>query len=118
MFRDAFRRTRCLIPASGYYEWQTRSEGKQPYYITPADGSMLTIAGLWSDWRDRVNDETLTTCTMIITEANSFISAIHDPMPCCSTNGAPTRGSPAMLGSSCLNQRPTTHCACGRCRAA
>jgi putative SOS response-associated peptidase YedK len=81
MFRDAFRRTRCLIPASGYYEWETRADGKQPYYITPADGSVLTIAGLWSEWRDRVNDETLTTCTMIITEANSFISAIHDRMP-------------------------------------
>jgi putative SOS response-associated peptidase YedK len=81
MFRDAFRRTRCLIPASGYYEWETTPDGKQPCYITSADESVLTIAGLWSEWRDRVNDETLTTCTMIITEANSFISAIHDRMP-------------------------------------
>ncbi len=81
MFRDAFRRTRCVIPASGYYEWETRPDGKQPYYITPTDGPILTIAGLWSEWRDRVNDETLVTCTMIITEANSFISAIHDRMP-------------------------------------
>jgi len=81
MFRDAFRRTRCIIPASGYYEWQTRPDGKQPHYITPADGSILTIADLWSDWRDRVNEETLTTCAMIITEANSFIGAIHDRMP-------------------------------------
>src|SRR5713226_3932784 len=81
MFRDAFRRTRCLISASGYYEWQTTPDGKQPYYITAVDGPILTIAGLWSQWRDRVNDETFTTCTMIITEANSFISAIHDRMP-------------------------------------
>ncbi len=81
MFRDAFRRTRCLVPASGYYEWETRPDGKQPYYITPAYGSVLTIAGLWTEWRDRVNDETLATCAMIITEANSFISTIHDRMP-------------------------------------
>jgi len=81
MFRDAFKRTRCLIPASGYYEWETRPDGKQPYYITSANGPVLTIPGLWTDWRDRVNDETLATCTMIITEANSFISAIHDRMP-------------------------------------
>jgi putative SOS response-associated peptidase YedK len=81
MFRDAFKHTRCVIPASGYYEWETTPDGKQPYYITSADESVLTIAGLWSEWRDRVNDETLTTCTMIITEANSFISAIHDRMP-------------------------------------
>ena len=80
-FRDAFRRTRCLIPASGYYEWEARPDGKQPYYITAVDRPILTIAGLWSEWRDRVNDETLTTCTMVITEANSFISAIHDRMP-------------------------------------
>src|SRR6266699_900681 len=81
MFRDAFRRTRCLIPAAGYYECQTTPDGKQPYSITSTHGPMLTIAGLWSESRDRVNDETLTTCTMIITEANSFISAIHDRMP-------------------------------------
>src|SRR6266852_1823590 len=81
MFRDAFRRARCLIPASGYYEWETTPDGKQPHYIASADRSILTIAGLWSEWHDRLNDETLTTCTMIITEANSFISAIHDRMP-------------------------------------
>jgi putative SOS response-associated peptidase YedK len=101
MFRDAFRRTRCLIPASGYYEGQSTPDGKQPYYITPADGSVLTIAGLWSGWRDRVNNETLTTCTMIITETNSFISTIHDRMPCCWTARTPTPGFPAMAGSSC-----------------
>jgi putative SOS response-associated peptidase YedK len=76
-----------VIPASGYYEWETRPDGKQPHYFTPADGQILTIAtcgpiaGLWTEWRDRVNDETLTTCTMIIAEANSFISKIHDRMP-------------------------------------
>src|SRR6266700_355893 len=51
------------------------------YNITAVDRPILTIAGLWSEWRGRVNDETLTTCTMVITEANSFISAIHDRMP-------------------------------------
>jgi len=81
MFRDAFKRTRCVIPASGYYEWETRPDGKQPYYITPVDRPILTIAGLWTEWCERVNDETLATCTMIITEANSFIGAIHDRMP-------------------------------------
>jgi putative SOS response-associated peptidase YedK len=81
MFRDAFKHTRCVIPASGYYEWQTTSDGKQPYYITSTDGPVMTIAGLWSEWRDRVNDETLVTCTMIITQANSVMAAIHDRMP-------------------------------------
>jgi putative SOS response-associated peptidase YedK len=81
MFRDAFREARCVIPASGYYEWASRPDGKQPYYITPTSGRIMSIAGLWSEWRDRVNHETLATCTMIITKPNSLVGAIHDRMP-------------------------------------
>jgi putative SOS response-associated peptidase YedK len=47
MFRDAFRRTRCLIPANGYYEWQDTPGGKQPHYFTRRDGQPLTFAGPW-----------------------------------------------------------------------
>ena len=61
-------------------KWQTTADGKQPYYITSRNGSVLTIA-LWEDWHDGVNDETIASCTMIITTANSFVSAIHDRMP-------------------------------------
>ena len=50
MFRSAFKRNRCLIPASGYYEWQSTPTGKQPYYYTARDGSPLTMAGLWDEW--------------------------------------------------------------------
>jgi putative SOS response-associated peptidase YedK len=50
-FRSAFRRRRCLIPASGFYEWQTQPGGlKQPFWITAADGGLLTFAGLWEAW--------------------------------------------------------------------
>ena len=72
-FREAFKRTRCLIPVSGYYEWQDTPSGKQPYYFTARDGSpALTIAGLWDEWRDRESGETLRSCTMIITEPNNL----------------------------------------------
>ena len=55
-FRDAFKRTRCLIPMSGYYEWQDTPGGKQPWYFTAADGSpLLTAAGLWDEWKDRAD---------------------------------------------------------------
>ena len=81
MFRDAFKRNRCLIPASGYFEWHTVGKEKQPYYFTPRNGSVLTFAGLWEEWKDRVNNETITSCTMIITTANRFVSAVHDRMP-------------------------------------
>jgi len=62
MFRDAFKRHRCIIPASGYYEWIKRADGKQPYFISAkpdavadgqgADGGILSFAGLWDRWRD------------------------------------------------------------------
>ena len=81
-FRDAFKRTRCLIPVSGYYEWQDTPGGKQPWYFTARDGSRaLTTAGLWDEWRDRTSGETLKSCTMIITEPNKFVAEVHDRMP-------------------------------------
>lgn len=53
-FRGAFKRTRCIIPALGYYEWLATPEGKQPYYFTARDGSpVLSIAGLWDEWKCR-----------------------------------------------------------------
>jgi putative SOS response-associated peptidase YedK len=80
-FRSAFMRRRCLIPASGYYEWRAETDGKQPYYFTASDGSPLTIAGLWDAWRDVGTGEKLLSCTMIITSANEFVSTIHNRMP-------------------------------------
>lgn len=50
-FRDAFKRTRSLIPASGYYEWTAEAGGRQPYYFSRADGDPLTFAGLWTSGR-------------------------------------------------------------------
>jgi putative SOS response-associated peptidase YedK len=50
MFRSPFKRNRCIIPASGYFEWKTMPEGKQPCFISAADGGVLGIAGLWDRW--------------------------------------------------------------------
>jgi putative SOS response-associated peptidase YedK len=81
-FRDAFKRTRCLIPMSGYYEWQATPGGRQPWYFTARDGSpALTAAGLWDEWKDRQSGERLKSCTMIITEPNAFVAEVHDRMP-------------------------------------
>jgi putative SOS response-associated peptidase YedK len=81
-FRDAFKRTRCLIPMSGYYEWQDTPSGKQPWYFTARDGSpILTAAGLWDEWKNRETGERLKSCTMIVTEPNEFAAEIHDRMP-------------------------------------
>ena len=81
-FRDGFKRTRCLIPVSGYYEWQDTPGGKQPWYFTARDGSpALTVAGLWDEWKNRETGERLKSCTMIITEPNAFVAEVHDRMP-------------------------------------
>jgi putative SOS response-associated peptidase YedK len=81
-FRDAFRRSRCLIPVSGYYEWQDTAGGKQPHYFTAQDGSpVLTIAGLWDEWIDVESKTPLRSCCMIVTGANDFVGQVHDRMP-------------------------------------
>jgi putative SOS response-associated peptidase YedK len=82
MFRNAFKRKRCLIPVSGYYEWQDTPGGKQPWYFTARDGSpALTVAGLWDEWTDKETLKPLKSCAMIITEPNKFVAEVHDRMP-------------------------------------
>jgi putative SOS response-associated peptidase YedK len=81
-FREAFRRTRCLMPVSGYYEWEDTPAGKQPHYFSARDGSpVLTIAGLWDEWTDARSRERVKSCCMIITKANDFVGEVHDRMP-------------------------------------
>jgi len=81
MFRDAFKRHRCIIPASGYYEWLKRPDGKQPYFISAADGGVLSFAGLWDRWKNPETGETAISCTIIVTDANELTRPIHDRMP-------------------------------------
>jgi putative SOS response-associated peptidase YedK len=80
-FRNAFKERRCLVPISGFYEWQkiSGSKVKQPWYIYPAVGKIMCLAGLWERW-DK-GDKPLDTFTIITTEANAFIEPLHDRMP-------------------------------------
>jgi putative SOS response-associated peptidase YedK len=79
-FRDAFRRRRCLIPASGFYEWKTAGKAKQPYYISATDGSVLALGGLWESWR-APDGSLLRTACVVTTGPNDLMAAIHDRMP-------------------------------------
>jgi putative SOS response-associated peptidase YedK len=81
MFRDAFKRHRCVVPASGYYEWLKRPDGKQPYFISAADRGVLSLAGLWDQWRNPETNELMTSCTIIVTDANALTGPIHNRMP-------------------------------------
>lgn len=77
-YRSAFRHRRCLIPASGFYEWKPAAHGKQPWYIRPAGPGLFAFAGLWEYWE---GDHTINSCTIITTPASKAIAAIHDRMP-------------------------------------
>jgi putative SOS response-associated peptidase YedK len=82
MFRGPFQHGgRCLIPASGYYEWRSTPSGKQPYFFTRVDGVVMTFAGLQDAWRDPQTGETLRSCTMVVTEPNRIAAQVHDRMP-------------------------------------
>jgi putative SOS response-associated peptidase YedK len=81
-FREPFRQRRCLMPVSGYFEWEETPAGKQPYYFTARDGSpILTVAGLWDQWKNRESGERIKSCAMIICEPNDFVREVHDRMP-------------------------------------
>lgn len=80
-FRAAFRSRRCLIPASGYYEWDKRGGTEQPYYIQRTDGKPITIAGLWERWEDKEVGELVESCTILTTGASEPVAKLHDRMP-------------------------------------
>jgi putative SOS response-associated peptidase YedK len=79
-FRTAFKRRRCLIPASGFYEWDRSTQPKQPYHITPAHGGLMAFAGLWERWSPP-EGEPLESCTILTTAANQALQSLHDRMP-------------------------------------
>ncbi|MEJ2513704.1 MAG: SOS response-associated peptidase [Gammaproteobacteria bacterium] len=80
-FRAAFRRRRCLLPADGFFEWQSTDSGKQPWYIHHAEGAPLALAGLWELWDRDEDAPPLATCTIITSRANSFMERLHHRMP-------------------------------------
>ncbi|HEY8562294.1 MAG TPA: SOS response-associated peptidase [Pyrinomonadaceae bacterium] len=81
-FKNAYAKRRCIIPASGFYEWAKKGDGKkQPFYFYLKDKPVFGFAGLWEEWTDRETGELLETCTIITTEANACLEPVHDRMP-------------------------------------
>lgn len=78
-FKNPFKRTRCVIPVSGYYEWRQASSGKQPYAIAREDGKVLALAGIWDTWHD--DKITIQSCSIITQQATGSLATIHDRMP-------------------------------------
>jgi len=78
-FRLAYKQRRCLIPATGFYEWQQLQQGKQAYCISRTDGQLIAFAGLWEYWEH--DTETIYSCSIITRPANALIKPVHQRMP-------------------------------------
>ncbi len=79
-FRQAFKYRRCLIPVSGFYEWQKVGKTKQPYFIHSSEGQLFAVAGLWEHWHSADGSE-IESCTLLTTAANDLMRPLHDRMP-------------------------------------
>ncbi|MBU2981706.1 SOS response-associated peptidase [Lentibacter algarum] len=81
-FRAAVRSHRCLIPASGYYEWTKDAEGKRlPWYFTRADRESVVMAGIWQTWSSGEGDDAQDTCAVVTCAANAATADVHHRMP-------------------------------------
>ena len=82
MFRDALKRRRCIVPASGFYEWTGPKTDRQPHLFSAADGApVLAMAGLWDVWRDPVTGDEVPSCTIVVSGASAWMTPYHDRMP-------------------------------------
>lgn len=80
-FRAAYRHRRCIVLADGFYEWHREGSTKTPYYISASDGQPFAFAALWENWQSKETGETIQSTTLITTEANEFMAALHHRMP-------------------------------------
>ena len=81
-FRSAFKRRRCLVPASGYFEWKKLdAKTKQPYNIVKKDRTLFAMAGLWETWKNPADQNTVESFTVITVDSNTLTSEVHDRMP-------------------------------------
>lgn len=78
-WKGLITRKKCLIPANGFYEWQKRDDGKQPFYIQPNNQDMFAFAGLWETWEHE--GKAWYTYTILTTTPNKEMESIHDRMP-------------------------------------
>jgi len=81
-YREPFKKRRCLVPASGFYEWKRLdAKNKQPYAFNLVNGGMMAFAGLWDAWKDPANGQWLQTFTIITTDGNELMAPVHNRLP-------------------------------------
>jgi putative SOS response-associated peptidase YedK len=81
-FREPFKARRCIVPATGFYEWQKLdAKRKQAYSIRMADDGLIAFAGLWDRWHDPKSGERVLSFSIVTCEPNALCAPIHDRMP-------------------------------------
>jgi len=81
VFRDAFAQRRCVVAADGFFEWAKTDGGRVPYWFRPSQGRLLYMAGLWDHWVDDATKEKMCSFSIVTTDANEDVEALHDRMP-------------------------------------
>lgn len=79
-FTEAARRRRCLIPASGFYEWTQQGETRLPWYITRSDGAPMVFAGIWQNWQG-LEGTRVASCAIVTTQAEGRMAELHERVP-------------------------------------
>lgn len=79
-FAEPFQRRRCVVPASGFYEWRHAGAKRQPFFVRAADGPLL-FAGVWDRWRNRDRSELVESCAVVTTASSPALAFLHDRQP-------------------------------------
>jgi len=80
-YRAAFKKRRCLVIMSGFFEWRREGERKQPFYFFQKEEQLLAVAAIWEHWQDNNSGESIHSCCLITTNANELMKPIHNRMP-------------------------------------
>jgi len=80
IFAELLARSRCIVPANGFYEWKKTGNGREPHFIHIRGKALFGIAGLWDTWQD-TRGRTVASYTIITTEPNRLVSPLHNRMP-------------------------------------
>ena len=80
-FKAAVEKRRCIVPATGFFEWKGVARMKQPYAVTLPDRHVFGFAGFWERWRPAEGGDSVETFTIVTTDANAAVAEIHDRMP-------------------------------------
>ena len=90
-FRDAFKKRRCAVLVTGWYEWKTDGKVKMPWWFHDPQGEVIALAGLWESWKNPETGDDLRTTTIVTTAPNAMAAAVHDRMPVVLTGEALVR---------------------------